>query len=80
MVKNPPGNAGDARDSGLIPGSGRSPGVGNGNSFQYSCLGNHTDRGAWWVAVHGITRVRYDLVHKQQQHKIVYLTCIILVF
>ena len=39
MVKNPPGNAGDARDSGLIPGSGRSPGVGNGNLRQYCCPG-----------------------------------------
>ena len=40
MVKNPPANAGDARDMGLIPGSGRSPGEGNSNPLQYSCLGN----------------------------------------
>ena len=45
VVKNPPANAGDARDVGLMPGSGRSPGVGNGNPFQYSCLENSTDRG-----------------------------------
>ena len=47
VVKNPPGNAG-----GLILGSGRSPGEGNGNPLQYSCLGNVMDRGAWWAAVH----------------------------
>ena len=47
VVKNPPANAGDTGDSGLIPGSGRSPGEGNGNTLQYSCLGNPMDRGAW---------------------------------
>ena len=47
MVKNPPTNAGDAGDVGSIPGSGRSPGGGNGNPLQYSCLENPTDRGAW---------------------------------
>ena len=45
-VKNPPANAGDTRDAGLIPGLGRSPGVGNDNPLQYSCLENSTDRGA----------------------------------
>ena len=49
MVKNPPVNAGD---TGLIPGSGRSPGEGNGNSLQYSCLENPMDRGAWQATVH----------------------------
>ena len=49
MVKNLPVNAGD---SGLIPGSGRSPGEGNGNPLQYSCLGNPMDRGAWQGTVH----------------------------
>ena len=53
MVKNPPANAGDARDMGPIHGSGRFPGEGNGNSLQYSCLGNPTDRGAWWATVYG---------------------------
>ena len=48
------------RHEGAIPGSGRSPGEGNGNPFQYSCLGNSTDRGAWWAAVHGVARVRRD--------------------
>ena len=56
VVKNPPANAGDARDVGLMPGSGRSPGVGNGNPFQYSCLENLMDRRAWKVTVHGATK------------------------
>ena len=54
MVKNPPANAGDARDAGLIPGSGRSLGGGNGNSLQYSCLENSMGRGAWKATVHGV--------------------------
>ena len=53
VVKNPPANAGDA---GLIPGSGRSSGEGNGNSLQYSCLGNPMNRGVWWTTVHGATK------------------------
>ena len=56
VVKNPPANRGDIRDVGLIPGSGRSHGEGNGNPLQYSCLGNSTDRGAWQVTVHGIAK------------------------
>ena len=55
MVKNLPVDAGDVTDAGLIPGSGRSPEEGNGNPFQYSCLGNPVDRGAWWATVHGVT-------------------------
>ena len=54
MVKNLPANAGDLRDVGSIPGSGRSPGEGNGNPLQYSCLGNPRDRGAWWAIVFGV--------------------------
>ena len=54
MVKNLPADAGDARDAGLTPGSGRSLGVGNGNPLQYSCLGNFMDRGAWQGTVCGI--------------------------
>ena len=53
MVKNPPANVGDTGDAGLIPGLGRSPGEGNGNSLQY-CLENPMDRGAWWAIVHGV--------------------------
>ena len=51
VVKTLPANAGDL-DS--IPGSGRSPGEGNGNPLQYSCLGSPMDRGAWWATVHGV--------------------------
>ena len=54
--KNLPANAGDTGDTGLIPGSGRSPGEGNGNPLQYSCLGNCMDRGTWWAIVHGVTK------------------------
>ena len=53
MVKNLPANAGD---SGSIPGSGRSPGEGNGNPLQYTCLGNPMDRGAWQATVRGVTK------------------------
>ena len=49
-------NAGAARDTGLIPGSGRSPGGGHGNPLQYSCLENPMDKGAWRAAVHGVTK------------------------
>ena len=54
VVKNTPANAGDVRDTGSIPGSGRSPGVGNCNPLQYSCLENPLDRGAWWATVRGV--------------------------
>ena len=50
-----------------IPGSERPPGEGNGIPFQYSCLGNPMDRGAWQAIVHGVTKVRHDLVTKQKQ-------------
>ena len=53
VVKNLPANAGGV---GLIPELGRSPGEGNGNPLQYSCLGNPMDRGAWWAAVHGVQK------------------------
>ena len=56
MVKNLLASAGDARDMGSIPGSGISPGVGNGNLLQYSCLENSTDRGAWWDVVHRVAK------------------------
>ena len=54
--KNLPANAGDTRDVGLIPGLGRTPGEGNGNPLQYSCLGNPMNRGAWWAIVHGVVK------------------------
>ena len=48
-----------AGDLGLIPGSGRSPGDGNGNPLQYSCLENSMDGGAWWATVHGVATCKY---------------------
>ena len=56
VVKNPPANAGDTRDVGSMPGLGRSPGGGNGNLLQYSCLENPKDRGAWQATVHRVTK------------------------
>ena len=56
MVKNPPANAGDVRDTGSIPGSGRFPVGGHGNPLQYSCLENPLDRGAWWATVHRVAK------------------------
>ena len=53
MVKNPPA---DAADTGLIPGSGRSPGEGYGNPLQYYCLEKSMNREAWWAKVHGVTK------------------------
>ena len=57
MVKNQPASAGDLRDLGSVWGLGRSPGEGNGNPLQYSCLENPMDRGAWWATVHGVTEL-----------------------
>ena len=54
MVKNLPANIRDTENAGLIPGSGRSPGGGNGNPVQYSCLGNPMNRGAWQATVHKV--------------------------
>ena len=56
VVKNPPANAGDIGEEGLIPESGRSPGGGNGNPLQYSYLENPMDKGAWQAAVHRVTQ------------------------
>jgi len=55
--KNPPANAGDTKDLGSIPESGRSPGEGNGNPLQYSCLANSMDKGAWWAIIHRVTEL-----------------------
>ena len=57
-VKNPPANVGDV---GSIPRLGRAPGDGNGNSFQYSCLGNPMDRETYWATLHGITKSQTQL-------------------
>ena len=55
-LKHLPASACNAGDLGSIPGSGRSPGEGNGNPLWYSCLENPMDRGAWWAAVHGVAK------------------------
>ena len=67
LVKKPPANAGEARDKGSIPGSGRYPGGGHGNPLQDSCLGNPMDRGAWRATVHGVTKSDMTEVTKYQQ-------------
>ena len=56
VVKNPPANTGDTRDMDLIPGLGRSPGEGNDNPLQYSCLKNAMARGSWQVTLHGVAK------------------------
>ena len=61
VVKNPPANAGDTGDAGLIPGLERSPGVGNGNRLQYSCLEYSMDRGVWWATVRRVAKSQIRL-------------------
>ena len=68
VVKNPPANAGDIRDVGSIPGSGRSPGEGHGNLLQYSCLENPMGRGDWWATVHGLQRGWTQLKRLARMH------------
>ena len=60
VVKNPPANAGDIRDTGSIPGLGLSPGDGQPNPLQYSCLENPMDRGAWQAVVHSVSKSRHE--------------------
>ena len=60
MVKNPPASAGDTRDASSMHGLGRSPGEGNGNPHQYSCLENPMDQGAWQATIPGSQRVGHD--------------------
>ena len=66
MVKNPPDNAGDIRDWGSIPGSGRPPGKRNGSPLQYSCPENSMDRGTWWDTVCGVTDLDMTEVTSEQ--------------
>ena len=61
VVRNLPANAGDVKETGSSPGLGRSPGGGNGNSLQYSCLENPKDTGAWQATVHGIANSQTQL-------------------
>ena len=72
VVKNPPANAGDV---GLIPGSGRSPGDGNSNPLQYSCLGNPMDRGAWELQSMGVPESD-TTEHSQLIYNVVTFKCI----
>ena len=72
VVKNLPARSGDTKDMGAVPGLGRSPGGGNGNPLQYSCLGNPGDKGAWRATVHRATKSQtrlsdgacYNVIHK----------------
>ena len=67
VVRNPPACSGAIRDASLTPGLGRSPGRGNGNPFQYSYLGNPTDRGAWQATVYGVTK-ESDMTERLSTH------------
>ena len=77
MVKNSPANARDTRDIGLIPGLGRSPGVGNDNPLQYSCLENSMDRGAWWATIHGMAKELDMTGHTQDISSVQSLSCVL---
>ena len=68
MVKDPPFKAGNVRDTGLIPGSGRSPGGRHGNPLQYSCLETLMDRGGWWATAHVVTKNRTQLSDLAHAH------------
>ena len=82
VVKNLPANAraGDVRDTGLIPGLGRTPGGGNDNPLQYSSLGNPTDRGAWWFTIHRVTKSQTQLKQLSMYSGLKQYTCIISLF
>ena len=75
MVKNMPANAGDAGNTGSIPGSGGTAGGGNGNPFQYSCLESPMERGAWQDTVHEVAKSQIKL-SMQAQHSVSF-RCII---
>ena len=68
VVKSLPADAGNARDVGLIPGLGRSTGVGKGNPLQYSCLDKSMDRGSWWATVHGVPKSQTQLSTHTHTH------------
>ena len=75
MVKNPPDNAGDLRDAGLIPRSGSSPAEVNGNPLQYSCLENPMDRGAWQATVNRVEKSQTQLKRQHTRlhaHKVMF--------
>ena len=79
VVKNPPANAGNKREVGLIPGSRRSPGGGHGNSLQYSCLENPMDRGAWRATVHGVAKSQTRLKQLSTHACFIFLGFILLI-
>ena len=79
MVKKLPANAGDARDADLIPGSGRSLGVGNDNPLWYSFLENPMDRGAWWVTVHGVKKGQTQLNQHAQYESSFYMMIVMMI-
>ena len=68
MVKNPPVNAGEAREADSVSGLGRSPGGGRGNPLQYSCLENSKDRGAWQATVHRVAKLQTPLKQLSTAH------------
>ena len=78
VVKKPPANDGDARDLGSIPELGRSPGEGNGNPIQGSCLENSMDREVWWAVVHGVAKSRTWLNNWTHTHYCIWLASIFL--
>jgi len=82
-VKNLPANSGDVRERSSVPGLGRSPGVGNGNSLQYSCLENPMDRGAWRAMVLTVRKSRTQLkqlrMHAELINNVVLVPCVVLV-
>ena len=71
VLNNPPANAEDAKDTGSIPGLGRSPGVGNGNPLQYSRPENYIDRTAWWATVHRVLKSQTRLSANTAPHEVV---------
>ena len=73
MVKNPLAKAGDKRDAGLTPGSGRFPGGGYGNPLHYFCLENSMDRGVWQATVHGVANSRTRLSTHTHTHTNIYI-------
>ena len=68
VIKNLSANAGDVRDTGSIPGSGKSPGGGNGDPLQYSCLENPINRGAWWATIHAVSKSQMRLEGLSMEH------------
>ena len=72
MIRNPFANAEDIQDAGSVPRSERSPGEGNGNPLQYSCLGNSVDKRAWWATVHGVAKESNMTATKQHVNKYYY--------